>query len=102
MERESYRYRFADAASMQDVEETLLLSVIATEALHGRSKVNLDARFQLDNRQRTCEVDASNEVGRDIARIFTGLLTSQMGEDAFKVKRAALSHAVLQGAEAHE
>jgi len=89
MANEIYRYRFADSVSMQEVEETLLLSIVAVEALHGRSRVNLDAEFTLDEKQRGCEVDAGNEVGCDIARIFTGLLTTEIGESAFSVDRLA-------------
>jgi len=85
--KDIYQYRFSDSPSMADVEETLLLSVMAVEALHGRSKVNLDAKFRLDETQRICEVGADNQVGRDIARIFTGLLTKELGESAFRVER---------------
>ena len=60
---------------------------MATEALHGRSRVNLDAKFWLDEKQRVCEVDANDQVGRDIARIFTGFLTREFGEKAFTVER---------------
>ena len=87
MINESYRYVFADSIPMHAVEETLLLSVLATEAIHGRSGVNLDAKFHLDLEKRRCSVDAGTEVGRDIARIFTGFLTREFGESAFKVER---------------
>ena len=87
MIRDVYRYVFADTTSMQAVEDTLLLSVMATEALHGRSGVNLDAEFSLDLQKRRCVVDAGTEVGRHIARIFTGFMTREFGEDAFKVER---------------
>ncbi len=85
--KEIYQYHFAYSASMRDVEETLLLSVIAAEALHGRSLVRLDASFCMDEKKRSCIVDAGTEVGRHIARIFTGFLAREFGEDAFKVKR---------------
>ena len=87
MGTEIYKYRMTSSVDMKEVEETLLLAVIAAEGLHGRSKINLDASFCLHEEARVCEVDASNDVGRDIARIFTGLLTTEMGESAFKVER---------------
>ena len=77
------RYRF------QDVEESLLLAVLATESLHGRALIRLDASFCLDAGKRSCVVDAATEVGRAIARIFTGFLTREFGEEAFKVERIA-------------
>ena len=86
MNREIYQYRFKNGTSMQDVEDTLMLSTIAAEALHGRSEVNLDAKFRLDRKKRICEVSAGTEVGRDIARIFTGFLTREFGEDSFRVE----------------
>ena len=36
-----------------------------------------------------CVVDAATDVGRAIARIFTGFLTREFGEKAFKVERIA-------------
>jgi hypothetical protein len=90
---EIYEYTFADSVRMQEVEETLLLAVIAIEGLHGRAKVNLDAKFEFSEADRTCRIDAGNRVGRDIARVLTGLLASDIGEENFRVRRAAASAA---------
>lgn len=87
MKRDIYRYNFSDDVPFRDVEESLLLAVLATESLHGRSLVRLDASFCLDEKKRACVVDAGTEVGRHIARIFTGFLTREFGEEAFKVER---------------
>ena len=87
MNREIYRYKFDSKVPIGDVEESLLLAVLAVESLHGRSLVQLDASFCLDVHKRSCVVDAATEVGRAIARIFTGFITREFGENAFKVKR---------------
>ncbi len=89
MKRELYRYHFAATVPLGEVKQSLLLAVLATECLHGRSLVRLDASFCLDNDKRSCVVDAATEVGRAIARIFTGFLTREFGEKAFKVERIA-------------
>ena len=89
MNRELYRYNFNAKVPLQDVEESLLLAVLATESLHGRALIRLDASFCLDTGKRSCVVDAATEVGRAIARIFTGFLTREFGEEAFKVERIA-------------
>ena len=89
MNRELYRYHFKATGPLGGVEKSLLLAVLATECLHGRSLVRLDASFYLDNEKRSCVVDAATEVGRAIARIFTGFLTRELGERAFKVERIA-------------
>ena len=93
MNREIYRYDFDSEVPIRDVEESLLLAVLAAESLHGRALVRLDASFQLDPKKRSCVVDAATEVGRAIARIFTGFLTREFGEDAFKVAREGFAPA---------
>ena len=89
MNRELYRYNFNSNVPLRDVEESLLLAVLATESLHGRSLVRLDASFCLDAGKRSCVVDAATDVGRAIASIFTGFLSREFGEEAFKVERIA-------------
>ena len=87
MTTEIYRYQFGDAVSPRDIEETLLLAVLAAECLHGQSRVRLDAGYFLDEDQRACVIDAGTVVGRDINRVFTGFAIREFGEDAFQVKR---------------
>ena len=88
MSERIYRYHFTDSAPMENVEETLLLSAIAAEALHGRSQLNLDGNFSSDKKRRICHINADNQVGRDIATIFTGFLAREFGEDSFRVEYA--------------
>ena len=87
MNREIYKYEFPADLSIQEVERSLALSVLTTESLHGRSQVRMDASFFVDVEKHACVIDADTEVGRDIARIFTGYLTREFGENAFRVKR---------------
>ena len=96
MNREIYRYNFNAKVPLRDVEESLLLAVLATESLHGRALVRLDASFRLDAKKRSCVVDAATDVGRAIARIFTGFLTREFGEEAFKVERIAAAQPLSQ------
>lgn len=87
MNQELYRYNFGAAVPFQDIEESLLLAVLAAECLHGRALVRLNASFRLDPTKRSCLVDAATEVGQAIARIFTGFLIREFGEKHFKVQR---------------
>jgi len=87
MNQELYRYNFDSKIPIQEVEDSLLLAVLAAESLHGRSLVRLDASFRLNTKKRSCVVDSATEVGRAIARIFTGFLTREFGEESFKVER---------------
>lgn len=88
MAKGDYLFSFPSAADMAEVEETLLMSVIAAEAIHGRARVRLEARFTASSESRTCTINADAQVGQDVARIFTEFLNLQVGEDAFTVSQA--------------
>ena len=87
MNYDIYKYEFSFKVPIDEVERSLALSVLTTESLHGRTRVRLDASFYLDKEKHSCVVDAGTEVGRHIASIFTGYLTREFGENAFRVKR---------------
>jgi len=87
MNKEIYRYTFEPSARMPEVEESLLLAVLAVESLHGQSRVRMDASYCVDAEKRACVIDATTPVGRDLCRIFTGFAIREFGEAAFKVRR---------------
>jgi len=99
MGKDTYCYRFNESVPLREAEESLMLAVLAAECLYGRSTVRLDATFCLDRRQRCCVIEAGSEVGRAIARIFTGFLSRQFGEEAFRVERGAERSAQSDGAQ---
>lgn len=92
MTRETYAYRFASEADMQDAQEALLLAAAAAEGLYGRSRVKLEAEFACDAAERSAEVIGGTEVGQAIARVFTVLLANTVGEVAFTVERRGQGH----------
>ena len=89
MKPNAYRFTFSDEIPFKRAEECICLATLAAEGLCGRSTVRLDATFRLDGKRRCCVVDADTEIGRNIARIFTGLLTQEFGEEAFRVGRVS-------------
>ena len=88
MNREIYRYAFDPSVPPDEVEDTLLLAVLAAESLHGKSRVRLDATYCFDSKKHACVIDAGTDVGRDICRIFTGFVIREFGERAFSVRLA--------------
>lgn len=87
MTKELYRYTFEAGVSMEDIEASLLLALLAAESLHGEAQVRLDAAHFLDPGKRACVIDAGTPVGRDVNRLFAGFITREFGEDAFQVER---------------
>jgi hypothetical protein len=87
MPRELYRYVFTTDVSTEDIEITLLLAILAVESLHGEVPVRLDAKHHFDTKRRTCIVDATTAVGRDLNRLFAGFARREYGEDSFHIER---------------
>ena len=87
MHRLIYRYRFERDVPLRSAHDSLLLSVIVAECLHGESRVRLEAAYRFSRRKRACVIDAGTPVGRDIVRIFTGLAIKEFGSDAFTLER---------------
>ncbi len=87
MSRDIYRYRFDDDVPVKELHESLILARLATECLHGESRVRMDASYRFDRDRRVCVIDATTEVGRDMSQLFTGLATMEFGRGAFRVER---------------
>ena len=87
MNREIYRYAFCPDVPPDELENTLLLAVLATESLYGKSRVRLDASYCFDADKRACVIYATGDVGHVISRIFTGFAIREYGERSFKVRR---------------
>ncbi|MEX0678367.1 MAG: hypothetical protein WD063_14900 [Pirellulales bacterium] len=87
MSAEIYRYKFARSVPFEEVEASLVLALLATESLHGQAQVRLDAGHAAEAAKRTCVIDASTPVGRDLNRLFVGFIGREFGPDAFEVER---------------
>lgn len=81
------KFTFNSDVNLEQAEGTLLLSIIAAEALHGRPAVRLEARYLFSNEKRACVIECRGKVSYDIIKIFTGFVIHEFGEDSFKVVR---------------
>ena len=80
------RYQFDKSLDITDVEATVTLAVLATESLHGEPRVRLEARHSFDANSRSCTIDATNEAGVDLNRLFLGFMSREFGRDSFQVE----------------
>jgi hypothetical protein len=87
MTSDLYRFRFNADLPVDEIEDTLALAVIATEGLHGESQTLLDAGHAYDPAARSCVIDASSDVGRDLNRLFAGFLRREFGPNSFWIER---------------
>lgn len=90
-EKYQYVYRFRRHVDIDDVQDTLTLAVLGAENLHGRARVRLDGWWLLDRQRRKCVIDASTSIGENIAQLFTGFLTREFGDGAYRVQRPVQS-----------
>jgi hypothetical protein len=79
------KIRFHDSVDLEQAENTLLLSIIAAEALHGQAAVRLETRYFFSEEKRACVIECSGKVSDDVIKIFTGFLIHEFGEDAFSI-----------------
>lgn len=75
-------FTFGVEVSMEEVDGTLRLSLMAAESLHGADRVRLEASMHLDPLHRTCAIATHTPVGRSLAVIFLGYLRREFGEGA--------------------
>ncbi|QDV25956.1 hypothetical protein [Aureliella helgolandensis] len=87
MIREIYRYAFDKSVDAREAEATLLVAVIAAEALHGPSAIRMNGRYRFDATSRNCEIDGGSEVGQDLNRLYVGFLNREFGPSSFSVQR---------------
>ena len=87
MAPEVYRYSFNQDVDLEDVQASLVLSILGVESLHGQPVARLDVGHLLDPDTRTCVIDASTVAGRDLNKLFAGYLLREFGADSFEVRR---------------
>ncbi len=84
---EHYQFEFKKSADMAKVENALLMAVVAAEGIYGRSRVHLEADFTTNSPVRTCLINADNQVGVDIGKVFSEFLNLEVGEYAYRIRR---------------
>ena len=87
MRPSAIQFVFNHRVSLQEAEMSLHLAMFAVEGLIGRVRVCLDAKYHLDESKRAIVIATRRHAGLLIARVFTGLLMREFGEEAFRVKR---------------
>jgi hypothetical protein len=88
MNRDVRRYVFKASIPAPEIENTLLLAIVAAEGLHGQSRVRLDAAYSFDADKHAAVIDVGSEVGLDVCRMFTGFAIKEFGAGSFSVSHA--------------
>jgi carbon monoxide dehydrogenase subunit G len=91
------RFRFSAGTERETVEAQLAQAIVGAECVFGQARVRISAAYVISDDGTQVAIDASNEVGEHIAQLFTGLMTRQIGEDAFSVERVGETTSARDG-----
>lgn len=82
------RYSFAPTVPADELESTLVIAVLAAEALHGPARVRFGAPHAFDADARTVTLAARGRAARDLNVLFAGFAEREFGPRAFVVTPA--------------
>lgn len=63
------------------------MAIKETELIFGRAKVKLDAAYDLAETKPICTIEANTECGEHLAKLLSGFLIKQVGDQGFRVMR---------------
>lgn len=82
-----YQLTVGSYVSKQDVQDSLMLAILAMECLYGSAQARLDLSHEFDPKNRTRMIGACSQVGQYLNRLFTGLLVREFGSNSFRGER---------------
>jgi len=85
--RSVYRIVFNASTDMGAVEETLLHAILSVGCLHGEAAVRLEAGYAINADERLVVLEAGAPLALAVARVFVGMCSHELGDDAFRVLR---------------
>jgi len=81
------RFTFMDGTKREWIESHLSWVIFNAECTFGKSKVRIEASYFIPDDKPECVIDVSTEVGEHIAKLFTGIMIREFGEEGFAVER---------------
>ncbi len=85
-------YRFT--VTKEGIRPALLKALVAlavreTELVFGRARRKLETDYDFFKNKPVCTIEGGTECGEHLAKLLSGFLIKQVGEEGFKVERAA-------------
>jgi hypothetical protein len=98
MSKHVYHFRFDPEMPITDLEDILMLALVALNSLYGLTRLRLDCRLILDRKQRQLLIDGTTRAGYHLALIFTGVADYLLGNDEFRLFRIEVTQAEVTAA----
>ena len=74
----------------------VLLAVKETELIFGRPRRKLETTYRLSPDKAVCTVEGGTECGEHLAKLLSGFLMKQVGEEGFQVYRFARNRSKIR------
>jgi hypothetical protein len=65
----------------------ILLAVKETELIFGRTRCKLETTYRVFPEKAVCTIEGGTECGEHLAKLLSGFLIMQVGEEGFRVNR---------------
>ncbi len=83
-----YRFTLLKKGRRADVLQALILPAIKeTELVFGLAKRKLETNCQLSPGRAVCTIEGRTECGEHLAKLLSGFLIQQVGDEGFRVNR---------------
>ena len=85
-------YRFTvikKGAGTELLKALVLLAIKETELIFGRARSKLETNYHISGQQAVCTIEGGTECGEHLAKLLSGFLIKQVGEEGFRVNRFA-------------
>src|SRR5258708_21503580 len=83
----TYRFALAKGGSRKVLQALLVMAVKETELIFGRARRKIETNFRLSAKKPICTIEGGTECGEHLAKLLSGFLIKQVGEDGFRVER---------------
>ena len=93
MSKHFYHFRFDSEIPIADLEDILMLALVALNSLYGLTRLRLDCRLILDRKRRHLLIDGTTRVGYHLALILAGVADYLLDNDEFRVGRIEVTQA---------
>ncbi len=79
------KFTFDDSIDSKFIEREIIKSILTTEDVFGRAKVQLSASYLVSENRAV--IDVSHEIGEHVFSVFTGRLNRMIGPGRYSFQR---------------
>lgn len=87
MKTYTYKFIITNPQNKNILKVLLTMALKETELIYGKAKVKLETNYKLYDNRPICLIEGGTESSEHLAKLLSGFLIKEVGEDNFKVER---------------